>query len=45
MVYPGQRKMVKYDFTEQQKTDLIAFLKWISEMDLNGFPAEPDLKQ
>lgn len=43
-IYPGQRKMVKYDFTDQEKDDLIAFLKWISEMDLNGFPPEPDLK-
>ena len=42
-LYPGRRKMVKYDFTEEQKNDLIAFLKWISEMDLNGFPAKPDL--
>ncbi|MBT4762817.1 MAG: cytochrome c [Bdellovibrionaceae bacterium] len=44
-LYPGQRKMVKYDFNEQEKDDVIAFLKWISEMDLNGFPAEPDLMQ
>ena len=42
-LYPGQRKMVKYDFTDQQKDDLIAFLKWVSEMDLNGFPPEPDM--
>ena len=42
-IYPGQRKMVKYDFTEEEKDDLIAFLKWVSEMDLNGFPPEPDL--
>ncbi len=44
-LYPGQRKMVKYDFNEQEKDDLVAFLKWVSEMDLNGFPPEPDLKQ
>ncbi len=42
-MYPGQRKMVKYDFTESQRQDLIAFLKWIGEMDLNGFPPKPDL--
>lgn len=42
-MYPGQRKMVKYDFTEQQKEDMVAFLKWVGEMDLNGFPAEPEL--
>lgn len=42
-VYPGQRRMQKYDFTEENITDLVAFLKWIGEMDLNGFPPKPDL--
>jgi len=40
-VYPGQRKMVKYDFTEDQIDDMIAFFEWIGRMDLNGFPPEP----
>lgn len=40
-VYPGARKMRKYNFTEQEKDDLVAFLKWISEIDTNGFPAKP----
>lgn len=44
-MYPGQRRMQKYDFTEAQIQDLVAFLKWIGEMDLNGFPPEPDLLQ
>ncbi|MCB0342932.1 MAG: cytochrome c [Bdellovibrionales bacterium] len=44
-LYPGRRKMVKYDFTESEKADLVAFLKWVSEMDLNGFPPKPDLNQ
>lgn len=44
-VYPGQRKMVKYNFTDEEKTDLVAFFKWIGEMDLNGFPAKPVLGQ
>ena len=44
-MYPGQRKMVKYDFTEEQKTDLIEFFKWIGNMDLNGFPPKPSLGQ
>jgi nitric oxide reductase subunit C len=43
-MYPGERKMVQYNFTDQQITDLVAFLKWINEMDLNGFPAKPTLK-
>ena len=44
-MYPGQRKMVNYHFSEPQISDLVAFLKWIGEMDLNGFPPKPDLGQ
>lgn len=40
-VYPGARKMVKYKFTETEKDDLIAFLKWVGEIDTNGFPPKP----
>lgn len=43
-MYPGERKMVNYHFKDEQIDDLIAFLKWVGEMDLNGFPAKPDLK-
>ncbi len=42
-MYPGRRKMVQYDFSEDQIADVIAFLKWVGEVDTNGFPAEPDL--
>lgn len=42
-MYPGQRKMTNYQFTEQEIDDLTAFLIWIGEMDLNGFPPKPDL--
>ncbi|OFZ30684.1 MAG: nitric oxide reductase [Bdellovibrionales bacterium RIFCSPHIGHO2_01_FULL_40_29] len=42
-MYPGQRKMVQYKFTDSEIKDLIAFFKWIGEMDLNGFPAKPDV--
>lgn len=42
-MFPGKRKMVKYDFTDDQIDDVIAFLEWISKIDTNGFPAEPDL--
>lgn len=41
-MYPNQRKMVKYNFSEQELDDIVAFFKWIGEMDLNGFPADPD---
>lgn len=42
-MFPGQRKMQKYNFTEKEIDSLVAFLKWIGEVDLNGFPAKPDL--
>ncbi|MCO4762621.1 MAG: c-type cytochrome [Myxococcales bacterium] len=43
-MYPGRRKMVKYDFTDAQIDDLIAYFSWIGKIDTNGFPPEPDLK-
>jgi nitric oxide reductase subunit C len=42
-MFPGERKMQNYNFTEDQITDVIAFLKWCGEVDLNGFPADPPL--
>ncbi len=42
-MYPGQRKMQNYHFNDEQITQLVAFLKWIGEMDLNGFPPTPSL--
>lgn len=42
-MYPGQRKMVQYDFSEDQITDVIAFLGWIGQIDTNGFPPDPDM--
>jgi nitric oxide reductase subunit C len=44
-MFPGQRKMVKYDFTDQEITEVIAFLDWCGKVDLNGFPAEPPLRK
>jgi nitric oxide reductase subunit C len=41
---PRGRKMVAYGFNDQQSSDLIAFLKWVGEIDLNGFPPKPDYK-
>jgi len=43
-MYPGQRRMVKYNFTDAQIDDVIAFLKWIGSVDLNGFPPKPPLQ-
>jgi len=42
-MFPGQRRMVQYDFSEEQIQDVIAFLEWIGQIDTNGFPPEPDL--
>jgi len=43
-MYPGERKMINYHFNDQQIDDLIAFFDWIGKMDLNGFPAKPNLQ-
>ena len=43
-MYPGQRKMVQYNFTDAQIEDVIAFLTWIGRIDTNGFPKEPDMR-
>lgn len=42
-MYPGERKMTNYHFTDAEIDDLTAFLEWIGKMDLNGFPPKPDL--
>lgn len=44
-MFPGERKMQNYHFTEEQIADLYAFLQWIGKVDLNGFPPKPDLAQ
>lgn len=44
-MYPGQRKMTTYKFTDQEKTDLVSFFKWIGEMNLQGFPPKPTIAQ
>lgn len=43
-MFPGERKMVKYDFNDQEMDDIIAFLKWVGEIDTNGWPPEPNIK-
>jgi nitric oxide reductase subunit C len=42
-MYPGQRRMVQYDFSDEQIADVIDFFEWIGNIDTNGFPPEPDL--
>ena len=40
-VYPGARKMVKYNMSPEDQEAMVAFLKWVSEIDTNGYPAKP----
>jgi nitric oxide reductase subunit C len=42
-MYPGQRKMQNYGFSEPEITALVAFLAWAGGVDLNGFPPKPHL--
>ncbi|MEZ4237008.1 MAG: cytochrome c [Myxococcota bacterium] len=42
-MFPNERKMVQYDFTDAQIDDLVAFFGWIGRIDTNGFPPAPDL--
>lgn len=44
-MYPNQRKMVNNHFSDQEISDLTNFLKWIGEVDTNGFPPKPDMNQ
>jgi nitric oxide reductase subunit C len=34
---PNGRKMVAYNMTDAEATDVVAFFKWIGNIDLNGF--------
>ena len=42
-LYPGQRRMYRYAFSDAERADLIAFLQWCGNVDLNGFPPRPPL--
>ena len=54
-MYPGRRKMVKYamfdpaevgaEEAKKNVDDIVAFFTWVGKIDLNGFPAEPDMAQ
>lgn len=43
-MFPGERRMVKYNFTEGQMDDVIAFLEWCGNVNLQGFPPKPPLR-
>jgi|APLak6261675434_1056106.scaffolds.fasta_scaffold01456_3 nitric oxide reductase subunit C len=42
-MFPGQRQMVNYHFKDDEIEDLVAFFEWAGKVDLNGFPAKPNL--
>ncbi|MCB1315647.1 MAG: c-type cytochrome [Leptospiraceae bacterium] len=42
-MFPGERKMPQYELTEEEMDQLIAFFKWVGEIDTNGWPPEPDI--
>jgi nitric oxide reductase subunit C len=52
-MYPGRRKMTKYAMFDPEEVgaevaagnvaDVVAFFTWVGEIDLNGFPSEPDM--
>lgn len=42
-MFPGQRRMINYHFTDAQIDDVIAFFDWIGKIDTNGFPPRPDI--
>lgn len=40
---PRGRNMVKYDFSDEEVTGLVAFFEWMNQANLNGFPPEPSI--
>ncbi len=42
-MFPGERKMIKYNFNDKQIEDVTAFFKWVGEIDNNGWPPNPDI--
>lgn len=42
---PRGRRMVKYEFSEEEVQGLIDFFEWMNRAELNGFPPEPSLEK
>ncbi|HKS97449.1 MAG TPA: c-type cytochrome [Terriglobia bacterium] len=40
-IYPSGRQMPNFRLTDPQITDLVAYLKWVGEVDTNGWPPAP----
>lgn len=44
-MYPGERKMQEYPFTDEEIDAFIAYFEWVGRIDTNGFPPTPSLMQ
>ncbi|WP_420581016.1 c-type cytochrome [Reichenbachiella sp.] len=42
---PRGRRMVKYEFTDEEVEGLVGFFEWMNRAELNGFPPEPSLEK
>lgn len=42
-LFPGERRMPKYDFTPEERGYMIDFLQWIGNVNTQGFPKDPPL--
>lgn len=42
-MYPGERQMTNYHFSDEEIDALVEFFRWAGTVDLNGFPAKPTL--
>ena len=42
-MFPGERKMVQYNFNDQEMDDIIAFLRWVGNIDTKGWPPRPNI--
>lgn len=42
-MFPGERRMVRYNFTDEEKTNIIDFFEWVQNVDTNGWPPEPNI--
>src|SRR6266702_7786073 len=40
-LYPHQRQMPNFNLSDEQIGSLVAYLKWVSEVDTNGWPPAP----
>jgi len=40
-MYPNTRQMPNFHFGDSEITSLVAYLKWVSEIDTNGWPPAP----